>query len=136
MTEIKLIGSRITRILSEKNSDFTGKIEIKTNIRVISIDKIKETKNTLKVAYTFEIDYKELGKISIEGNLFITMDLKTIKEILKIKENKKTESPEYIAITNLINQKSSIKALELEDEIGLPPHIRLPILTPKKPIDN
>jgi len=136
MTEIKLVGSRITKLSAEKNTDFKGKIEINTNIRVISIDKTKEAKDTLKVGYLFEIDYAELGKISIQGNLFIATDSKTIKDILKIKEDKKIDAPEYLAITNLINQKSSIKALELEDEMGLPIHMRLPTLSPKKPTDN
>jgi hypothetical protein len=131
MTNIKLIASKITKINAEKNPEFTGKLEIKTNIRIISIDKVKESKDALKVSYLFEIDYTELGKISIEGNLFISTDPKTTKQILKIKENKKMESQEYIAITNLINQKASIKALELEEEIGLPIHMRLPVLTIK-----
>jgi len=36
------------------------------------------------------------------------------------------ENEESLAITNIILQKASIKALELEEELGLPPHIRLP----------
>ena len=136
MTNIKLIGSRITKINAERKPEFSGKLEIKTNIKIISIDKTKESKDTLKLSYCFEIDYAELGKISIEGNLFISTDSKTIKEILKTKENKKIEEQEYIAITNLINQKASIKAIEIEEEMGLPIHIRLPMLTINKPVNK
>ena len=131
MTNIKLVGSRITKIEADRKPEFSGNLEITTNIRVISIDKIKEAKDTLKISYAFEINYKELGKILIEGNIFISTDSKIIKEILKAKENKQLDSKEYITISNLINQRASIKALELEEELGLPIHMKLPTLTIK-----
>ncbi len=131
MMNLKLVGSKFTKINAERNPEFNGKLEIKTNIKNISLENNKETKDILKLLYNFEIDYNELGKISIEGILFLSSDSKTIKELLKIQKNKKYESPEYIAITNLIIQKASIKAFELEEELGLPIHIKLPTLSVK-----
>jgi hypothetical protein len=54
---------------------------------------------------------------------------KTIKSLVKSWKEKKFDTPEHAAITNIILQKSSIKAFELEEELGLPIHIRLPTVT-------
>ncbi len=131
MTNLRLIGAKLTKINAERNPEFSGKLEIKTNIKVNSLEKIKDTKDTIKVLYDFEIDYGELGKILIEGILFLSSDAKTIKELLKIQKDKKYNSPEYITITNLIIQKASIKAFEIEEELSLPIHIKLPALSVK-----
>ena len=131
MTNLRLTGAKLTKINAERNPEFSGKLEIKTNIKVNSLEKIKDTKDTIKVLYDFEIDYGELGKILIEGILFLSSDAKTIKELLKIQKDKKYNSPEYITITNLIIQKASIKAFEIEEELSLPIHIKLPALSVK-----
>lgn len=132
MVNLKLVGSRIIKIDAERNQDFDGKIEMKTNIQMPSIEKIKNAKETIKVSYTFEVDYGELGKITIGGLLFLSGDAKTIKDILKSQKDKKYNTPENIAITNVIIQKASIKAFEIEEELGLPIHIQLPTLSVKK----
>jgi len=132
MANLKLAGSRFTKIEAERKPDFSGKLEMKTNIKVNSMEKHKDVKDTIKLSYTFEVNYMELGNVSIEGILFISGDSKSVKELLKIQKDKKYDSPEYIGITNLIIQKASIKAFELEEELGLPIHIKLPSLSLKK----
>ena len=128
---LKLVGSKLIKVNAERNPEFNGKLEIKTNIKINSLEKIKEAKDTLKLSYNFEINYSELGKILIEGYLFLSGDPKVAKQLLKIQKDKEYNSPEYIAITNLIIQKASIKAFELEEELGLPIHIKLPTLSVK-----
>ena len=86
MANLKLIGSRFTKIIAERKPEFSGKLEMKTNIKINSIEKVKDSKDTVKTTYTFEIDYTELGKVSIEGSLFLSGDSKSIKEILKIRK--------------------------------------------------
>ncbi|MFH0712230.1 MAG: hypothetical protein V1889_03910 [archaeon] len=126
MTEMKLINSKIIKINAERNPNFNGKIELKTNIKIQKIEKIKETKEIIKIEYIFDIDYLDLGKISIGGIIFLSSNTKTIKDIIKLQEEKKFNTPEYITITNLIIQKASIKAFEIEEELGLPIHIKFP----------
>ena len=126
MTGIKLIGSKITKINAERNPNFDGKIELKTNIKIQKLEKIKESKEAIKIEYIFDVDYTGLGKISIEGTLFLSSDAKKIKELIKLQKEQKFNTPEYIAITNSIIQKASIKAFELEEELGLPIHIKFP----------
>jgi hypothetical protein len=126
MKNLKLIGSRITRINAERNVDFTGKLEIKTNIKINKFQKIEDRKNSIKIPYEYEINYGELGKVNIKGELFLSGDSKIIKELMKITNNKEKNTPEYLKITNLIIQKATIKAFELEEELNLPIHIKLP----------
>ncbi|MFH1521492.1 MAG: hypothetical protein ABIF18_00885 [archaeon] len=132
MMNLKLAGSKFTKISAERNTEFSGKLEIKTNIKNISLEKSKDAKDILRLFYSFEINYNELGKILVEGILFLSGDSKTVKELLKIQQDKNFKSPEYVAITNLIIQKASIKAFELEEELGLPIHIKLPTLSIKQ----
>ncbi len=131
MANLKLAGSRFIKIKAERNPDFSGKLEMKTNVKINSLEKIKETKDAVKLTYNFKIEYVELGEVEIEGILFLSGDSKLIKELLKTQKGKKYDSPEYIGLTNLIIQKASIKAFELEEELGLPIHIKLPSLSMK-----
>jgi hypothetical protein len=130
--EMKLIGTRFTKIHAERNPDFTGQVKTTTNIKINDISEVKEPKNSIKISYLFEIDYSDLGKISLEGLLYLSMDQKTFKELLRTWKEKKVDSEEYIIISNLVLQKASIKALELEDDFGLPIHIQMPQLAKTK----
>ena len=133
---MKLIGSNFTKINAERNPNFDGKLEVKTDIKIKDLDRVKESKEAIKIEYTFNIDYSDLGKISIEGILFLSSDAKKIKELIKLQKEKNFNTPEYIAITNLIIQKSSIKAFELEEELGLPIHIKLPTVNLQEKPNN
>jgi hypothetical protein len=123
---MKLTGLRFTKVNAERNPNFDGKLDVKTNIQIKSIEKIKEAKETIKIEYLFGVDYADLGKISIEGLLFLTLDTKKIKELIKSQKEGKFNTPEHTTITNLIIQKASIKAFALEEELGLPIHIKFP----------
>ena len=132
MTNIKIITAKFLEIEAKKNPDFSGKLKLKTNIQILSLEKVKNSKDTIKVIYFFEINYGNLGQIKIKGDLFLISDSKTIKTILKNQEKKEYNTPEYIKITNFIIRKASIKAFELEEELNLPIHIKLPTLSVKK----
>ena len=132
MEELRLAGSKILKIEAERNPEFSGQVTMETNIKLEGVEPLKEVKDTLKAAYTFEVNYADLGKVKIEGQLFIKTTSKIAKELQKSIKDKKYNSPENIAITNLIIQKASIKAFEIEEELGLPIHIRLPTVEFKK----
>jgi hypothetical protein len=132
MAEIKLLGAKFSKISGERKPDFSGTLEVGTNIKLIDIEKLKDAKDSLKIDYELIVDYKELGEVSVAGTLFISSDSKAIKEIQKTWKEKKFETEEHVQITNLIIRKASIKAFEIEDELGLPIHIQLPSLSLKK----
>jgi hypothetical protein len=132
MANIKLIDSKFIEIEAKRDPNFSGKLELKTNIKIISVEKTEKSKEMLKINYIFEADYKDLGKIKLNGLLFLNTDTKTVKKIIKNKEENDYSSEEFIIITNTIIQKASIKAFELEEELNLPIHIKLPSLSIKE----
>ena len=132
MVDIKIIGANFLELKSKRNPDFSGKVELKTNIKINSLKKIEKTKDKLRMNYNFEIDYGDLGGVKIKGELFLLSDKKIIEKIIKNNENKEYNTSEYIELTNILIKKASIKAFELEDELNLPIHIKLPTISFKK----
>lgn len=132
MADLKLIGSKFTKLIAERKPNFSGKLSVNTNIKIKELEKTKDLKDTLKISYDFEVTYGELGNIILEGDIFISTNSRITKDLLKSWNSKKFDTPEHIQITNFIIQKASIKAFELEEELGLPIHIRLPTLSPKQ----
>lgn len=125
---MKVLGFHFTKISGERNPSAEGKMEMKTDMGIKNMEKIKDaSKNEiLKIEFLFNIDYNGHGKIELEGIIFIGTDTKTIKDIIKKWEKKEVEEDTHMAILNLVMQKSSVRAFEIEDELGLPMHIKLP----------
>jgi hypothetical protein len=67
-----------------------------------------------------------LGKNELEGRFVLLTDPKLITEVLNGWKDKKISNEINTIILNIIMQKASLKALELEDSMNLPPHIQLP----------
>lgn len=133
--QLTLMNSRLTKVSGNRNVDFSGKITMNQNIKISNIEKFKPVSSkteSIKATYSFEIDYGDLGKVDIEGILFMGADSKTMKKVLDEYKEKKFDSAEQITIMNMIIQKASIRAFEIEEELGLPIHIRLPQLSPKQ----
>ncbi len=132
--EIRLLGFNLLKVEAEKNQDFKGKLEIKSNINIKNIEKHKldlAKQDSLKIDFSFDIDYGELGKVILSGNLFLLTDSKSLKETLNSWKDKKLDSEINMAILNIIMQKASLRAFELEEELGLPLHVQLPRLQAK-----
>jgi len=133
--EISYAGSRFTKISAERKKDFSGKISLNTNIKINSIEPVKDQKEVIDISYSFLIDYGGFGKVELQGNLFVQADVKVAKSLINSMKEKKFDTDEHLSITNMIVQKATIKALEIEEELGLPFHIRLPTLALKKESD-
>lgn len=132
--EIKLLGFGFTKINVEKNPEFKGKLEIKTNVSIneISSEKLDIIKSeTLKIEFTYSIDYAELGRVELTGNIGLLLDSKTMKESIKQWKDKKLPEDVRQVIINLVFQKATLKALQLEEEINLPLHMPMPRLQEK-----
>lgn len=135
--EFKLLGFNFYKFQIERNPTFEGKIpNIESNIDIKSIEKhkfdlIKE--EPLKIDFLFNLKYKELGKLEMSGSLIIMFDEKTQKQVLEEWKDKKLPNNIRLIILNIILQKSSLKALQLEEEIGLPLHVNMPRLSLEDP---
>ncbi len=133
--EIKLLGFGFTKINVEKNPEFKGKLDVKTNVKMNEVDKQKVDflkSEALKINFTFTISYGELGNVELTGDLGLLLDSKTMKETLKQWKKKSLPDDVRRAIINLVFQKATLKALSLEEEIGLPLHMPMPRLQEKQ----
>ncbi len=130
--DIRLGAFRFLKQSVERNEDFKGEVKIVPNINIKSLEKFKSDSSSkqesLKVDFRFEVDYNGLGNISLEGRMYLIMDPKVVKEAVDNWKDKKVNSDINLVILNVIMQKCSVKALELEEEIGLPFHVQLPRL--------
>lgn len=129
--EIKLASFKFLKQSVERNEDYKGDLKISPHINISDINEFKPEgtkQESLKIDFKFEIDYNGMGKVVLKGRMFLVMDNKLVKETVKAWKDKKLDNDMNLLILNIIMRKSSIKALQLEDEIGLPAHMQLPML--------
>ncbi|MFA5953691.1 MAG: hypothetical protein WC812_03795 [Candidatus Pacearchaeota archaeon] len=136
---MKLAGFNFTKIVGERSNIKFEELKINSTldlkeIKEISSDLIKTKEDLLGVRFFYSIEYSQkVAKIEFEGNIIISLDSKQAKEILKEWDDKKVKSSFKEAIFNLILNKCNIKALQLEEELGLPIHFKLPSIKIEEP---
>ena len=135
---MRLIGFNFTKINIEKLENSQGKLNITTNIDILSIEKTDTGSFELKddvlaVEFVYFINYEpNFAKIEFKGNILLYMEPKQAKELLKSWKDKKLPDDVRISLFNIILSKSNIKALELENELNLPLHLPMPKLSKPK----
>ena len=135
---MQIIGFNFEKISAErKPKKIIKNLEINSNINIKNISKedldIIKDKPALKFEFEFSISYKpEIAKILFQGFILGIVEKDESKDILKKWKNKKIPEEIRIPLFNLILTKSNVKALQLEEELGLPTHIPLPKIKPEK----
>lgn len=131
---MKIVGFNFNKIYVEKKSnDFKG-TKISNSIDIIKIDSVKndilvQKEDLLSVNFKFTVDFgEEIAKIELEGSVLIALDPKEAKKTIKDWKEKELTEEFKIPLFNIILRKSNIKALELGDDMNLPPHVQLPSL--------
>ena len=139
MGMMRLVGFNLTKINAEKMLNDFSHLKVDTSINLNSVVEnkaIPEKKDTtyLEIIFMYGINYlKKIAKIEITGRMVVAVDKKTGKEILKNWKKKEMDEKIRLDLFNGILMKANLKALHIEEELGLPPHFRLPVLTlPKK----
>ena len=133
-----IIGFNFNQIIAEKNNKITGKLNIKNDLAIKSIEQekitLEKSEEVLKFNFEYIINYEpKVGKIAITGNILYMDEPKKIKEILdNWKKQKKLSNELAPRILNTILSKCNIKALILSQDINLPPHIKMPFVKPSK----
>jgi hypothetical protein len=133
--DINLIGESLISASVKKTGPLTKETMIKPDIQIKSLNKEKVPSlktDVLKLDYEFKVDYSGTGKVFLKGSLIFNAEPKKLKEIIKSWESKKLDEEFQVYVINLIIRKCSIKALQLEDQVGLIPHIQLPRAQIKK----
>ena len=133
---MRLMGFNFTKMDSEKKSDNLKDLKITTGIDISDIkeaksDFFKSSEEMIAIKFEYTINYeKDIAFLKFQGSLVISVESKKAKEILKQWKDKKIPEEFRLGIFNIILRKSSLKALQFEEEFNLPPHIALPSFRP------
>jgi hypothetical protein len=138
---MNLIRFSIKKINAELKEQIKDKLEIKTNINIASIsqEKIKLSSNDVPLRFDFDlrIDYNpSIAEILFSGSVLIAFKKKEGKKVLEEWKAKKLNQEVQVPLFNFIIAKTSLKALKIEEELNLPPHIPFPKINPNQNKEN
>lgn len=131
---MKLMGFNFTKIHAEKKEAQIQKININTNIDISDIHKVKsdilKTKEEIiAVGFDYSINYDPgYAKIDFAGVVLVSLEQKESEEVIKMWKEKQIPENFKVSIFNVILKKSSLRSLQLEEELNLPTHVPMPSL--------
>jgi len=112
-----------------------GQISTSLNIKKIEQEKlpIGNSEDVVNFNFEFKIKYGDLGDAIFLGSVLYMENPERVKEIVSSWTDKKQVIPEVMTeVFNFILFKVNILGLELEQEMNLPPHIKLPRVKPEQ----
>lgn len=135
---MRMVGFNFEKISVERNVDvIKGKVKINQDLNIKDFDSIDfpedKSKKIAKISFDYTLDYTpKIGKISFKGNVLYLGDDKEVKEAKEQwKKDKKLNPGLTQNVLNHVLFKSTVRALNLSEEVNLPPHIPLPKISPK-----
>ncbi len=128
---MKVLGFNLTKIHASREEKFENPGSMVTNIEFTDVSKdtlpMLKSEEIVKAGFKYTVLYEpKNAEISFAGSILLSLDDDTAKEVLK--SWKKNEIPEKIKIPliNLIMTKCNVRALELEEQLNLPLHLKFP----------
>ncbi|MEK6945709.1 MAG: hypothetical protein AABW63_02860 [Nanoarchaeota archaeon] len=131
---MKIIGFNFTKISAERISSNFKSINISTKIDIVDVSEAKadlfnSKEAFLSLKFTFGLNYDpDIAKLFFEGNMLLAVEPKLSKEVLSKWKDKNAPEEFNIFVLNSILRKSTLRALQLEEELGMPLHLQLPSL--------
>lgn len=131
---MRLIGFNFNKISIEKFNKKVDSIKFNTKIDIASIESIKSDlikikDEPIKIDFVYSVLYEpEFAKLELAGSILLSVEPKIAREVLKGWKDKEINEDFKVFVFNIILRKANIKALTLEEELSLPPHISLPSL--------
>lgn len=134
-----IVGFHLEKTLAERTKKLQKGMKATHNITINSIENEdiefgkSSKKQGLKFTFEYNVDYQpKIGQILIEGSVLYLDDEKTVKGILDAWKKDKKVNPEIAAqILNTAIVRCTVKALNMAQEVSLPPHMPIPTITPK-----
>jgi len=135
-----VVGLNIRNINAKKTQEITGPVKVNNTTNFVEIKEHNLeplNKIALSVSFTFKAEYsaenskKSVAEIEINGDvLFLDAEHETI--LKGWKKDKKLPDDVNIQIINTILRKCITKALDLSEELQLPPPVALPFAQKKQ----
>jgi hypothetical protein len=132
-----IIGTNFTKINVERTG-VARNVKINSNLGIKDISDLdlslgKSKQVGVKFEFEFTVKYDPGASMLFEGEVLYLGEEKDIAEIKKQWADKKPVEEKLMAdVMNSALQKSTIKALELSSDLGLPAPIKLPKVTQKE----
>ena len=131
---MKILGINFIKLDAEKLSTNTAGVKINTHIDLSEIREVKSDffssgEKILGIKFSYEISYDpNFAKIKFLGNILVSTDALKFNQVLEGWKEKNLPEEFRLSIFNSILKKSSLKALQLEEELNIPPHLAMPFL--------
>ncbi len=131
---MRILGFNQTKIYGEKTGKSAENIKINSNIDIseisrVATDVLSSKEELLSITYTITFDYSpDFARIELKGSFVVEVEKDKAQKILESWKQKKLDEEFHLSLTNLILRKSHVKALQIEDELGIPFHFKLPSL--------
>lgn len=134
-----IVGFHLEKTHAERTKKLQKGMKATHNITIISvqnedIEMGKATKKPgLKFTFEYTVDYQpKIGQVLIEGSVLYLNDEKIVKEIMnEWKKNKNINQEVTAQVLNTAIVRCTIKALNMAQEVNLPPHMPIPTVTPR-----
>lgn len=137
-----IVGFNLKKVLVERKQLVRGEVKVATRMNITDVTKeefkLTPEHDVLNFTFQFLISYKgvedhigDVASIEFIGSVLSLIDPKETKKILEGWKKKELSEELKARILNTILTKCNIKALMLEEELGLPPHLPLPRYRPK-----
>lgn len=131
-----LVNFHFTKIEAERHAVEVKSYKIKQDLTISSVElnKVGKSANELVVVgFRVAVNYvPDFATLVLEGKATFVESpegLKAIKE--SYTKNKKLPGKWGIQVMNVILLRSTVRFLTLAQDINVPPHIQLPLYTPK-----
>jgi hypothetical protein len=127
-----IVGINLTKISSEKTGDVKGKISVRNNVIIRSVEEasfgLAMKQKGINIGFSFNSTYEpSVGKIEIEGKVLALESEENAKAIMAGWTSAKKIHPVLMQqVFTTVLRKCNIKALMLSEELGLPSPIKLP----------
>ncbi|MEM4245263.1 MAG: hypothetical protein QW404_03325 [Candidatus Nanoarchaeia archaeon] len=134
-----IVGFSFDKIFAEKSKPIEGQVSVKRDLAIKSIKKEevelgpKRTEDLLRCDFEFSVKYEpSVGIVTIDGHILYREEAPDLKKILdNWKKNKSLPAGLTTLLLNAVLIRCNIRALSLTQEVGLPPHLQLPTVSPK-----
>lgn len=133
-----IVGFNFDKIVVEKTNPVSGNVQVKNDMSIKEVDQQelilgKKKEDVLKFSFEFSSKYEpKIGLVSIKGHILFMDESAEIKKIMDGWKKKKFLP--QVLMTHLLNTvlvRCNVKTLILSQDVNLPPHIRLPTISPK-----
>ena len=132
------MGFGFSKLLAERTGNLEKDSKVNNRIEIISLEDSKltigkEEKQAITIKFSFVIEYENAGNIDIAGHLIYYSEPEEVNKILENWKKEQKATAEFTKyLYNYVIRKCTVKALQLEEEVGIPFHIILPKFEIKK----